>query len=304
MQRFGMLMLGCVGLGIVLLAAAWLHAAPVQSACGPDGVCGMPVTPDCVVHEGDDRPADAQPCSPDSPSASEPVPGGLPVGHTSKPNPATGNWLVGTDDDPLAAFSRRPVDNFIIPEGGLFLDPLHDGPHYGIDYASPDDYLNGRPTYVYPIGPGYVTARSTCIPCYVDGDARGSVPEKLPRYNFGWGNLIIVETPYNHYVSIYVMYAHLGSDFVSLGQYITPEEPIATIGNSGYSEEMHLHMEVRIGPPGRFWNADFSQWPALDRWLATLFVNPALLVFPEYHANFAIDLDEWVAAQPQPPDLP
>ncbi len=217
----------------------------------------------------------------------------VPHGHSSYPNPATGHFVSGTPDDPLAAFSRRPLDTFIIPEGGLFLDPTRDPPHYGVDYANPDDYLNGQWTSIHPLGPGYVTAHAACVPCYVDGDRAGRVEWKWPRYNFGWGNLVLVETPYNAHVSIYVLYAHLERDFVSLGDYVTPEDVIGVVGTSGYSQTYHLHVEVRYGPPGIFWNADFSQWETLDRWMSTLFVNPSWLVFPDEHASFVAALEAW-----------
>jgi murein DD-endopeptidase MepM/ murein hydrolase activator NlpD len=235
-------------------------------------------------------PCEFTPPDPDMPSESR--------GLTTLPNPALGHTIRGTDENPLAVFSRRPLDKYIIPEGGLYLDPLHDDPHYGIDYANPDDYLIGQPTYFYPIAPGYVTARSACVMCFADSDWQGRVDSKAAQYNFGWGALVLVETPYNADVSIYVMYAHLNRDFVSLGDYITPDESIGVVGTSGYSEEMHLHMEIRYGEPGRFWNADFSQPETLDRWLSTLFVNPAFLIFPENHWAFVIELDEWAARQP------
>ncbi len=214
-------------------------------------------------------------------------------GRSGFPNPARGHFVPGTAADPLAAFSRRPLEKFIIPEGGLFLDPSRDPPHYGVDYANPEDYLNRRWTYVYPLGPGYVTARSTCIPCYVDGGPTGRVEWRWPRYNFGWGNLVLVETPYNAHVSIYVLYAHLARDLVSLGDYVTPQAPLGVVGTTGYSQTYHVHVEVRYGPPGLFWNADFTQWETLDRWMSTLFVNPAWLVFPDNHPAFVAALETW-----------
>ncbi len=248
---------------------------------------------------------DSDTCPPPERPESQGGPVSKPAGYTGLANPATGRFLNGTDDDVLAAFTGRPVDAFIIPEGGLFLDPLHEGgPHYGIDYAIPQDYLNGRETYFHPIGPGYVTARADCPLCFVDGDAQGRVESQRPQYNFGWGGLVLVETPYNPAVSIYVLYAHLARDFVSLGDYVMPDNMIGVIGSTGYAQELHLHMEVRYGPPGRFWNADFSQWETLDRWLATMFANPALLVFPESHPAFLIALEEWIALQPHPTEIP
>jgi murein DD-endopeptidase MepM/ murein hydrolase activator NlpD len=225
--------------------------------------------------------------------------------YTTLSNPALHAMITGTADDRLAGFSRRPLDTFIIPEGGGYLDPLHEnGPHYGIDYADPDDYLTGTPTYFYPIGPGYVTTESGCMMCFVDGDPHGQMDSKAAEYNFGWGGLVLVETPYSPDVSIYVLYAHLDRNLVNLGDYVTPDDVIGIVGSSGYSQEVHLHVEVRYGAPGRFWKADFSQQDTLDRWLSTLFANPAMLIFPENHWAFTLELDEWLARQPPSQDMP
>jgi len=228
-----------------------------------------------------------------------------PRGETALRNPAQGPNVGGTLDDPLAGFSRRPFDVFDIPEGGQYLDPLHaDGAHYGVDYAHADDYLNGKPTYFHPIGPGYVTARSSCMLCFAEGNRHGQVALKAPKYNFGWGGLVVIETPYRPDVSLYVLYAHNARDFVSLGDYVTPDDIIGAVGNSGYSETFHLHVEVRYGEPGRFWNADFTQWEVRDRWLATPFANPATLIFPENHWAFTLELDNWAALQEHPEQIP
>jgi hypothetical protein len=223
---------------------------------------------------------------------------------TPPADPAPGQTIVDTGEDRLAGFSRRPFDDFIIPAGGLYLDPLHDGPHYGIDYANPDDYLAGAPTYFHPIGPGYVVARSICVKCFIDSDRQRRVDPKAAAYNFGWGGLVLIETPYSPDVSIYVLYAHLNSNFVSLGDYVTPDQVIGIVGTTGYSEEVHLHVEVRYGAPGRFWKADFSQQEILDRWLSTMFANPAMLIFPENHWAFSLELDEWAARQTQAYEIP
>lgn len=271
---------------VFLSAAAAVDATPPRQRMTPD---------DC---EAPDAASIYTWCKPEESAAAETDNPPNTYGTTDLPNPAVGQYLTGTDDDPLAEFSQRPFEGYIIPEGGLFLDATRDGElHYGVDYAKPDDYLNGLQTPFYPIGPGYVTARATCVMCYVNGDAQGRVDTKWPYDNFGWGNLIVVETPYNEHVSIYVLYAHLERDFVSLGDYVTIDNVLGVVGTSGYSQEYHLHVEIRYGAPGRFWNADFGAWATLDRWLATMFVNPAWLVIPESHPAMITALDEWVALQ-------
>ncbi len=251
------------------------------------------------------------PATPFAPCIDDPSTCSLPAatsdrayGTTTLRNPAAGQALQSASDDPLAGFSRRPLAHFIIPEGGLFLDENYEGRHYGVDYANPDDYLDGLATLIYPIGPGYVTARSDCWQCFVHGDAEGRVQGRMPWNNFGFGSFVLVETPVTPCVSIYTMYAHLQRDWVSLGDYVTPDTPIGLVGSTGFSQEIHLHLEVRYGAPARFWTAAFSQWANLDRWMATLFANPALLVFPQNHPAMLTALTEWVARQPRAPDLP
>ncbi len=286
--------------GIVVVVVVGTLLAPCVAGAGPTVRALQPFG--CEALDAAERLAWCVPEDDDAPL--RPPTGQSPRGFTDLANPAVGRTLQGTESDPLAAFSQRPFVPFIIPEGGLFLDPLHGSPHYGIDYANPGDYLNGDITYFRPIGPGYVTARSTCVPCYVDGDSAGRVLVTWPRYNFGWGNLVLVETPFTSDVSIYVLYAHLARDFVSLGDYVTPDDVIGVVGTTGYSQTFHLHVEIRFGPPGRFWNADFSQWATLDRWMATMFINPAYLILPESHPAFLTALNEWLALQPPSSAIP
>ena len=53
-----------------------------------------------------------------------------------------------------------------------------------------------------------------------------------------------------------------------------------------------------------FRNADFSEYATLDRWLATMFVNPAWLIFPENHPVMVEALAEFVARQPASYEIP
>jgi hypothetical protein len=61
---------------------------------------------------------------------------------------------------------------------------------------------------------------------------------------------------------------------------------------------------VRYAEPGRFWNADFTQWEVRDRWLGTPFANPATLIFPENHWAFTLELDNWADQQTHPEQIP
>ncbi len=250
------------------------------------------------------RPCDAQSLALCPPASDDPVQPVAQAGYTGLHNPARGRSLLAPGSDPLAIFERRPLDVYIVPEGGGFLDDDHTDPHYGVDYACPTDYLNGQVTYFYPIAPGFVTARSSCLSCYVDGDAQGRVGWKWPRYNFGWGGLVLVETPINPKVSVYILYAHVARDFVGLGDFVTPDEIIGVVGASGYSEQYHVHVEIRYGPPGMFWNADFSQWTTHDRWMATMFIDPALVVYRQNHGLLRAALEQWGPLHPEPQPIP
>ena len=91
---------------------------------------------------------------------------------------------------------------------------------------------------------------------------------------------------------------------VSLGDFVTPDDIIGVVGSTGYSQQYHVHVEIRYGTPGRFWNADFSEVETLDRWLSTMYVNPIWLIHPENHLPFIEKLEAWVALQPQPTSIP
>lgn len=278
------------GLSLVWIAwpvASASYTRPVDDSIFPRDLCYT-------------QPSACHPAAPES----TPTPAQTSDDSTDLANPATGHFVAGTTTDPLKAFSRRPLDRYIIPAGGQFLDPSRDEPHFGVDYTYPDDYLLGKPIWVHPIAPGYVTTLSSCPLCFVDGDSHGSVIWRKPEYNFGFGGLVIIETPYNPDVSIYAMYAHLDNNLVNLGDYVTPDDILGEAGNSGYSQEIHLHLEIRYGMPGRFWIADFSQQETMDRWQATMFANPALLVFPENHGLMVEELAYWANSRPRPADLP
>jgi len=58
-----------------------------------------------------------------------------------------------------------------------------------------------------------------------------------------WGNYIIIQTLYGHFVEI----SHLmqGSLRVKEGDYLTLNTPLAKCGNSGYSAQPHIHIQVQ-----------------------------------------------------------
>jgi len=58
----------------------------------------------------------------------------------------------------------------------------------------------------------------------------------------GFGNVVRVE----HAHGIETVYAHLSSVAVSKGSFVTPQDVLGTMGNTGHSDGMHLHYEIRI----------------------------------------------------------
>jgi len=215
-------------------------------------------------------------------------------------NPAAG-WSVvttGSDQDPLAAFGRRPIDEpRIIPLGGQYQDPERGTPHYGIDYTFPEKFLNDIPQPIYPIGPGFVTAVHTCPTCWVEGSEKwGRLRTGLlePRNNFGFGNLVVIEHPYNDKVSFYTLYAHLRQVRVHVGQYVDSETQIALLGASGDVAAPHVHIELRFGLPGDFWAADFNNIAVMRRWLQQDYETPIFLLYAEHHVPFTKVLERWV----------
>lgn len=70
----------------------------------------------------------------------------------------------------------------------------------------------------------------------------------------GYGKTVRVE----HGNGIETVYAHLSSISVRKGDYVTPEVSLGKMGNTGHSDGMHLHYEVRIDgksiDPARLFN--------------------------------------------------
>ena len=58
----------------------------------------------------------------------------------------------------------------------------------------------------------------------------------------GFGKVVRVQ----HAHGIETVYAHLSSVLVGKGSFVTAQDVIGTMGNTGYSDGMHLHYEIRI----------------------------------------------------------
>ena len=62
-------------------------------------------------------------------------------------------------------------------------------------------------------------------------------------YDAGYGNNVIIK----HKHGIYTRFAHMNSVRVKKGQFISQNDVIGTIGNTGVTTGPHLHYEVHIG---------------------------------------------------------
>ena len=58
----------------------------------------------------------------------------------------------------------------------------------------------------------------------------------------GFGKVVRVQ----HANGIETVYAHLSSVLVSKGSFVTAQDILGAMGNTGHSDGMHLHYEIRI----------------------------------------------------------
>ena len=72
--------------------------------------------------------------------------------------------------------------------------------------------------------------------------ASGTVTVAQYCYSGGYGNYVML----THGNGVQTLYGHCTSLLVSVGQYVTQGEPIATVGSTGNSTGNHLHFEVRV----------------------------------------------------------
>ena len=63
----------------------------------------------------------------------------------------------------------------------------------------------------------------------------------------GFGKVVRVQ----HAHGIETVYAHLSSVLVSKGSFVTTQDILGTMGNTGHSDGMHLHYEIRIDGKSR-----------------------------------------------------
>jgi len=140
--------------------------------------------------------------------------------------PFTGEWCVyqGFDDEWTHKGSWKYAYDFVIKKNsktyandGLFLE---------------DYYAFGKPV-ISPVN-GYVVALRDDLP----DNFIGNVDRK-----HNWGNYIIIKSNFGYFVEISHLMQH--SLNVKIGDYVKVGDIIAKCGNSGYSPEPHIHIQVQ-----------------------------------------------------------
>jgi murein DD-endopeptidase MepM/ murein hydrolase activator NlpD len=155
------------------------------------------------------------------------------------------------DNLPVICSPLAEIDLDILGEivSDPYLPPPSNNPegrHHGIDFAF---YNRGD--------------LASILGMKVQSILPGSVAAALAD-TFPYGNFVIVETPYDLLTtsqreilsitatqSLYLLYAHLNAPPLSkTGQEIGACDQIGEAGKSGNAGNPHLHLEMRLGPPG------------------------------------------------------
>ena len=126
--------------------------------------------------------------------------------------------------------------------------PGKDSGHHGVDFAY---YRRGE----------RLSIQGVTIESVLAGQVAAVLENRVP-----YGNAVIVETPYQDLPddlidllslkegdSLYLLYAHMeAAPQVNLDQPVHCGQVLGSVGNTpaGWSSDPHLHLEVRLGPPG------------------------------------------------------
>ena len=121
-----------------------------------------------------------------------------------------------------------------------------DDRHQGVDFSY---YRHGERTTIQGLG----------VQAVLPGSVVAALADTYP-----FGNLVILETFYELLPedlriklgiqpgeSLYLLYAHMEAEpRVRSGDAVQPCQGLGAVGRSGNAVEPHLHLEVRLGPPG------------------------------------------------------
>ena len=140
--------------------------------------------------------------------------------------PFTGEWCVYQefDDEWTHKGKWKYAYDFVIKK---------DGKTFANDGVFLEDYYAFGNPVVAPIS-GYIVAFRDDLPDNTIGE--------VDRNN-NWGNYVIIKSDYGYFVEI----SHLmqNSLKIKVGDYVKVGDVIAKCGNSGYSPEPHIHIQVQ-----------------------------------------------------------
>ena len=198
---------------------------------------------------------------------------------------------------PLAGYTLQELS-------GIVVNPYHpprpgsDNPHQGVDLAQVDP-VNG------------IALPGMPVQAVLAGKIVGQAADRFP-----YGNMIMIETPLEDAIaasnltliaptplpeslppgaltcpdlnvsppaagalrSLYVLYGHMQNlPAVSLGDPVSCGQELGAIGESGNALNPHVHVEVRVGPPGQTFpsmahydpSADYAEMAAYCLWLVS-----------------------------------
>lgn len=196
-------------------------------------------------------------------------------------------WSQATYKDPKVNATAVPIaDNFLDPlaefirrtDQGAFIDysnavPGWENKHIGNDLM---------PLYGGEPNPTIVASASGVV-IRLGTQAGGG----------GYGNYVIIEYPassllgYDQYIedlkdgkSLYAIYGHLQNlnGALSQGTEVSAGTNLGTMGTTGNSSEVHLHIELRAGQPGQTGlTADTGDWYNATKLVP---IDPAKLITP------------------------
>ncbi|MDB5266760.1 MAG: putative rane bound lytic murein transglycosylase [Parcubacteria group bacterium] len=133
----------------------------------------------------------------------------VPDGEIAAPSAGSTVKPIGSSYPSYAGYYMRPI------VGGRKTQGIHG--HNGVDLGAP----NGTP---------------------ILAAANGSVIiSRTGGYNGGYGTYVVISHPNG----TQTLYAHMSSNNVSVGQYVSQGQVIGAVGNTGKSTGSHLHFEVR-----------------------------------------------------------
>ncbi len=160
--------------------------------------------------------------------------------------------------------SVRPSASFRPPLSGIDDRVQHD------DYRQANhpaiDYDDAPSTIVRASANGVVIIADACLEqdCVGQGEAGRARRRTGSAYNGGYGNVMVIEYPYDSLPaavvgdiglqegqSLYMLYAHLrDAPALQSGDIVGPGQLLGDIGSTGHSTGPHLHFEARKGATG------------------------------------------------------